>query len=966
MKIHLNYLSLLIIIFAFALPRLASSTTLGLFLEDQIPKYQSDLYSSAISRTKIESGLLTSIGSNSSYVLFGSEGAIYGSAFNSKNGNFRLSKQEFTGVSCPKKSDPTCWKASRIVRTANQWLICASIENDVKIQRYALSDEGKLRELDDDEKEAFFYCPFARTKFLAADMPNFSIKMKISRGGFSIDKVIQSDSQKQVQSGTIEQKVLRLVKQIQYKDETWFVYVSQDKSGTQAKVARVCNSDYGRKTTGFIQLNLWTTLAFLTLECYIPGNPDFVFNEMKDAYFDAESRKVFATFTTSANSIPGSAICQYDIDEIHERFRGERTRDFTTKNQTIKRQVPENEIFYSCRDTSYLPDQAREFLQITQDVKDFYRQQPIFTIMRKNFKFDKINVETVVDDNSKPQSKIFHISTDFGSILKVHYDVQETTSDWLEFYDVDNAPRSEVFDSVLTLESNSLVLTSSDGNILELPAANCKAMSSCRDCFKLSDPRCYWYSSGDQSGCRSGIQSKAESSKYHPILTSDPDKVCPKEPTPVVPVSEDKYTSSSISSSGGGGNVVVVPTKTTPSDIAGLGPEKTSKPKPINLQNKTTFALVVALPTFLVGLTLGMGILFLYAYCKANRSGVSDQGHDQNMYDPEYAKDSNLYEDPPTPQSVMMPPPPKHHNTLPIKTSMGPQYFSSNTNPRGFDKDYDLIHGLNKDMITGGSPISLPNGHVGMPESGLGMMHFHPSNGYMAAGPTMHPMANGNLKGMPNPPPVPRRPRNMSSHSTSSEGIDPSMMMDPAHSSRTPHDENRLIYQVPRGNNRFSSHEYDYGDTNFATIPENEEATPMLPQPTPYHDSEQHNSLRRGQTLPRNGNGLTGGLLPDQHIDDTSEIQHNSLPRQQVERRSSMNTQSNPSPKSPKNLPPDPIYPNYYPNTPPVVLAQNCSNYRPLSLQSPSQVQPQYVSSPIIKPNNPFTFPTNTMPTRKV
>ena len=54
----------------------------------------------------------------------------------------------------------------------------------------------------------------------------------------------------------------------------------------------------------------------------------------------------------------------------------------------------------------------------------------------------------------------------------------------------------------------------------------------------------------------------------------------------------------------------------------------------------------------------------------------------------------------------------------------------------------------------------------------------------------------------------------------------------------------------------------------------------MLPQPTPYHDSEQHNSLRRGQTLPRNGNGLTGGLLPDQHIDDTSEIQHNSLPRQ--------------------------------------------------------------------------------------
>ncbi len=82
------------------------------------------------------------------------------------------------------------------------------------------------------------------------------------------------------------------------------------------------------------------------------------------------------------------------------------------------------------------------------------------------------------------------------------------------------------------------------------------------------------------------------------------------------------------------------------------------------------------------------------------------------------------------------------------------------------------------------------------------------------------------------------------------------------------YDDSRQTYQISRPNNRISSHEYEYG--NFETVPENE-TTPMLRNQS--LDSEQH-SLRRGQTLPRNGR------LTDQHVEDAAETHHNSLPRQ--------------------------------------------------------------------------------------
>ena len=124
---------------------------------------------------------------------------------------------------------------------------------------------------------------------------------------------------------------------------------------------------------------------------------------------------------------------------------------------------------------------------------------------------------------------------------------------------------------------------------------------------------------------------------------------------------------------------------------------------------------------------------------------------------------------------------PYHHATLPIKTSMGPQYFSG---PPGIEKDYNFVAAMNGSPgMLHHSSLTMPNGHflhgAGKPDPlRLGMIHD--TNGYMQA-----LVPNGGLKGHP-PPPVPARPRNMSHHSTSSDGMEPNHFIDPTISNRTP------------------------------------------------------------------------------------------------------------------------------------------------------------------------------------
>uniref|UniRef100_A0A8C9SWP6 Sema domain, transmembrane domain (TM), and cytoplasmic domain, (semaphorin) 6A n=1 Tax=Scleropages formosus TaxID=113540 RepID=A0A8C9SWP6_SCLFO len=89
------------------------------------------------------------------------------------------------------------------------------------------------------------------------------------------------------------------------------------------RVARVCKNDRGGSQR--VLEKQWTSFLKTRLNCSIPGDSHFYFNILQavtDVIHISGRDVVMATFSTPYNSIPGSAVCVYDMAEIAHAFTG--------------------------------------------------------------------------------------------------------------------------------------------------------------------------------------------------------------------------------------------------------------------------------------------------------------------------------------------------------------------------------------------------------------------------------------------------------------------------------------------------------------------------------------------------------------------------------------------------------------------------------------------------------------------
>ena len=101
--------------------------------------------------------------------------------------------------------------------------------------------------------------------------------------------------------------------------ETAVEYINCGKA-VYSRIARVCKKDTGGKN---ILSQNWATYLKARLNCSISGEFPFYFNEIQAVYqLPKDKTKFYATFTTSTNGLVGSAVCSFDINEIHGAFAG--------------------------------------------------------------------------------------------------------------------------------------------------------------------------------------------------------------------------------------------------------------------------------------------------------------------------------------------------------------------------------------------------------------------------------------------------------------------------------------------------------------------------------------------------------------------------------------------------------------------------------------------------------------------
>ncbi|XP_077200471.1 semaphorin-6A isoform X4 [Paroedura picta] len=89
------------------------------------------------------------------------------------------------------------------------------------------------------------------------------------------------------------------------------------------RVARVCKNDMGGSQR--VLEKQWTSFLKARLNCSVPGDSHFYFNILQAVthVIHINGRDiVLATFSTPYNSIPGSAVCAYDMLDIANVFTG--------------------------------------------------------------------------------------------------------------------------------------------------------------------------------------------------------------------------------------------------------------------------------------------------------------------------------------------------------------------------------------------------------------------------------------------------------------------------------------------------------------------------------------------------------------------------------------------------------------------------------------------------------------------
>ncbi|XP_048352460.1 semaphorin-6B [Sphaerodactylus townsendi] len=90
-----------------------------------------------------------------------------------------------------------------------------------------------------------------------------------------------------------------------------------------SRVARVCKNDMGGSQR--VLEKQWTSFLKARLNCSVPGDSHFYFNVIQSVtdvfLLDGSNRRLCSFFLTT-NSIPGSAVCAFDMAQISSVFEG--------------------------------------------------------------------------------------------------------------------------------------------------------------------------------------------------------------------------------------------------------------------------------------------------------------------------------------------------------------------------------------------------------------------------------------------------------------------------------------------------------------------------------------------------------------------------------------------------------------------------------------------------------------------
>uniref|UniRef100_A0A8C2L1Q1 Semaphorin 6A n=1 Tax=Cyprinus carpio TaxID=7962 RepID=A0A8C2L1Q1_CYPCA len=288
------------------------------------------------------------------------------------------------------------------------------------------------------------------------------------------------------------------------------------------RVARVCKSDLGGSQR--VLEKQWTSFLKTRLNCSIPGDSHFYFNILQavtDVIHISGRDVVMATFSTPYNSIPGSAVCAYDMAEIAAAFTG-RFKEQKSPDSTWT-PVPEEKVPRPrpgvCAGSSSgekfkvsneFPDETLNFIKLhplMDEAVPSIANRPWFLKTMVRYRLTRIAVDNAAGPHRN--HTVVFLGSERGIVLKFLAKMRSgflNDSLFLEELSVYNPEKcvcsidgvedKRIISMQIDSRSHSLFVAFSSC-VVKVPLSRCERHGECKkSCIASRDPYCGWVSEG--------------------------------------------------------------------------------------------------------------------------------------------------------------------------------------------------------------------------------------------------------------------------------------------------------------------------------------------------------------------------------------------------------------------------------------------------------------------------------------
>ena len=263
----------------------------------------------------------------------------------------------------------------------------------------------------------------------------------------------------------------------------------------------MCKKDAGGPHTF---RNKWTTFVKARLNCSVPGQYPFYFNQIQSLSPLVKSMSgddlVFAVLNTPENSIVGSAVCSFSMTDIRDSFNSQfKVQQDVNSNWLALPQdrEPSTRPGQCHVNSKQLDDEHLNFLKeniLMDKAVPGSTHHPHYVKTSPHERLTAIAVDAAIKTTDGDLVDVLYVGTTRGRVLKLVSHKQTTTLiEEIQIFPL-HVPVSNILVTQHSGGVSGRVVVLSQHQVKSFPKSRCDTTNivTCRECVGVQDPYCSW------------------------------------------------------------------------------------------------------------------------------------------------------------------------------------------------------------------------------------------------------------------------------------------------------------------------------------------------------------------------------------------------------------------------------------------------------------------------------------------